>query len=270
MKRKWTEEEEQFLRDEISKGKKCREIAKELCRSVKSVQHHFNTMGLEKPVLRIGDKVNRLLILSLENRYEHGQNKTYATCLCDCGNTTILKLTAIKQEAVKSCGCLRDEKARERTIARNYKHGKGNFKVRLYRIWCQMRSRCYHAYNNAYPLYGQRGIRVCDEWKKDYEKFESWAINNGYSDNLSIDRIDVNGNYEPSNCRWATMKEQCNNRRNTLRINAIQITAFGETKTMPEWLIDPRCKAKSKTTLCYRLGAGWQPEIAITKESERP
>jgi hypothetical protein len=101
---------------------------------------------------------------------------------------------------------------------------------RLYRKWESLRRRCNDPNALYYRYYGGRGIKVCPEWKNDFQAFYDWAIENGYKDGLSIDRIDVNGNYEPSNCRWATPKEQANNRRNTP-----YITYNGITKTQREW-----------------------------------
>ena len=100
---------------------------------------------------------------------------------------------------------------------------------RLYTIWRAMRERCRREANIGYSKYGGRGITVCDEWQ-DYEAFKRWAYENGYQDVLSIDRIDVDGNYCPENCRWATMKEQANNKRN----NHV-VTYKGETHTVAEW-----------------------------------
>lgn len=112
----------------------------------------------------------------------------------------------------------------------NYKHGKK--KTRLYDIYCGMKSRCYCESNVRYSLYGGRGIKICDEWLLDFKIFFDWSMNNGYSDSLTIDRIDVNGDYSPDNCRWITIKEQQSNRRNNHLI-----TYKGETKTLKEWSV---------------------------------
>ena len=92
--------------------------------------------------------------------------------------------------------------------------------TRIYRIWQKMKGRCYYKNDKKhYPHYGARGIKVCDEWKDDFANFYNWAMENGYTDELTLDRIDVDGNYEPSNCRWATLEEQSYNKRNTLYVN---------------------------------------------------
>ena len=109
----------------------------------------------------------------------------------------------------------------------NLKHGYGNYGNRLYKTWRDIKERCG---NPNIKNYGGRGIKVCPEWENDFLVFREWALNNGYSDDLTIDRIDVNGNYEPSNCRWATNKAQANNRRSN-----ILITYNGETHTISEW-----------------------------------
>ncbi len=106
----------------------------------------------------------------------------------------------------------------------------GLSKTRVYSIWCDMKKRCYNPKNKRYECYGGRGIRVCDEWLHDFVRFYEWSMANGYEETLSIDRKDVNGNYEPGNCRWVTMKEQERNRRDN-----VFITYKGETKTMAEW-----------------------------------
>jgi hypothetical protein len=99
-----------------------------------------------------------------------------------------------------------------------------------------MRDRCLNPNNAAYDNYGGRGISICAEWRDDFDAFDRWAIEHGYDDALSIDRIDNDGDYTPQNCRWATDKEQANNKRTNRRV-----TAWGETKTLAEWVDDPRC-----------------------------
>ncbi len=110
----------------------------------------------------------------------------------------------------------------------SFKHGKTG--SRLYEVWHHMKSRCYYTKNKNYNAYGGRGIAVCDEWKNDFMSFYNWAMENGYDDTLTIDRIDNNKGYEPSNCRWVDMKQQSRNRRNTRTI-----TYKGETKPISEW-----------------------------------
>lgn len=105
-----------------------------------------------------------------------------------------------------------------------------NTKNRLYRIWADMKRRCKNSDRPNYKNYGGKGIRVCQEWENSFDSFREWALNNGYSDDLSIDRIDNNGNYEPSNCCWVTAKEQANNKRNNLHIEY-----KGETRTLAQW-----------------------------------
>lgn len=142
-------------------------------------------------------------------------HKTYWNCKCKCGKETIVYSDKLKTGHTKSCGCLK----RQKTIERNYRHGL--YGTRLYSIWHDMNTRCYYEKTKCYKYYGGRGITICDEWKNNFVNFYNWAINNGYKDNLSIDRIDVNGNYEPSNCRWATMQEQQLNKRNSKKYKEI-------------------------------------------------
>lgn len=132
-------------------------------------------------------------------------------CKCSCGNTKVVGARHLKSGNTISCGCY----AKERSSERNTTHGMSN--TRLFHIWTGMNGRCYCHGHNAYSRYGGRGIGVCDEWRHDFEGFYNWAMSTGYDDSLSIDRINNDKGYEPSNCRWATPKQQANNRRNNRR-----------------------------------------------------
>ena len=126
-------------------------------------------------------------------------------CLCICGSFIEVRGSHLETGNTKSCGCLRID-SQKRT---KYKHGEArrNLETRLYRIWHHMKIRCYSLKNQAYKYYGGRGIQVCDEWKNDFIPFRSWALANGYQENLTIDRINNEGNYEPNNCQWLTKSE---------------------------------------------------------------
>lgn len=159
----------------------------------------------------IGQKFGRLKVISLNE--ERSNRKSYWVCQCDCGNVKTVRSDSLKNGSIQSCGCLHKEQAII-NISKNHKHKES--KTRLYTIFQGMKDRCYNSNSKIYINYGGRGITICDDWLENYECFRDWAINNGYSDNLSIDRIDVNGNYEPSNCRWADNKTQCRNRRSNI------------------------------------------------------
>mgnify|MGYP001576239828 FL=1 len=133
----------------------------------------------------------------------------------------------------------------------------GGHRTRLYRIWMKLRSRCRNPNETKWPIYGGRGIRVDPTWE-DFSVFALWATTNGYRSDLQIDRIDVDGDYTPDNCRFVTPQVNSNNRRNNNRL-----LAFGETKTVAEWARDPRCVV-SAWCLYRRIKLGCVPEHALT------
>lgn len=154
----------------------------------------------------IGEKFGKLTVIEIDKENTKRQKKFI--CKCECGNTKSLYKVNLTNGKTLSCGCLFQEK--------KVKHGLS--RTRQYNIWRGMVNRCHKPNTKHYDYYGGRGIEVCKEWREDFMSFYNWSLENGYSEELTIDRKDVNGNYEPSNCRWATMEEQSNNRRNTLHI----------------------------------------------------
>lgn len=140
-------------------------------------------------------------------------------CRCDCGKEKIVSATHLTTLHTQSCGCLAKENSLR--IGRSIKHGLTfeNGKVtRLYRIWTCMKNRCFNPNTEQYVYYGSRGIKVCKEWL-DYKVFHDWALSHGYQDNLTIDRIDNDKDYEPDNCRWVTNIEQARNKRNSIFVD---------------------------------------------------
>lgn len=173
-----------------------------------------------------GSRRGKLLILDVDHT-EPKRGKIWR-CLCDCGKEAYFTTSEIVSGHRSSCpDCGRDA-SRTRSKKQLTKHGCHG--SRLYSIWRAMISRCTYKGDTNYKYYGARGITVCSEWRSGFEPFCDWALLHGYSEDLSIDRIDPNGNYEPMNCRWATKLEQANNKRTSKFV-----TVNGETHTVSQW-----------------------------------
>jgi hypothetical protein len=152
-----------------------------------------------------GYRSHRLVVQDEFERKEFGNKmRTFWKCLCDCGNIYWAESYNIKTKIAKSCGCI------NKSGQSNTKHGMANSK--LYRVWYSMKQRCINPKVPAYKWYGRRGIHVCESWDTDFLSFVYWSLSNGYEEGLTLDRINNDGNYEPSNCRWVTFKVQSNNR----------------------------------------------------------
>lgn len=174
----------------------------------------------------IGKQFGMLTVVErAEDRYNKGGYRLDTwKCRCVCGNEKITTGTNLRRGLTKSCGCIRKNCQNSRT------HGKSN--SRIYMCYNDMKRRCYDKKNIGYKNYGMRGIKVCDEWlgKNGFQNFYDWAIDNGYTDELTIERIDVNGNYEPYNCKWIANQQQARNKTNS-RI----VEYKGEKKCLKEW-----------------------------------
>lgn len=195
-----------------------------------------------------GSRFENLVVLSRADDIilSSGRRKTAWLCICDCGRRTTVAAENLVTGHTRSCGC----SARKHGYAR---------KERLYAIWVGMRQRCRDKKAKNYPHYGGRGIAICPEWD-DYAAFREWAVSAGYQDDLTIDRIDVNGNYCPENCRWATVKDQANN---TTRNRVI--TYRGEKMSMSRWA---ERLGISYEAMNRRIHRGWSME-RIESTAER-
>lgn len=178
-----------------------------------------------------GEKFGRLTAIKFVGTNK--EKRAMWECKCECGARVTVCGKSLRSGNTKSCGCYNIEASTNRIVSINRKHGKTDTK--LFRIWSGMKTRCYNKNAVNYSDYGGRGITVCDEWLKDFESFYEWSIDNGYFEcssrkECTLDRIDVNGNYCPENCRWVNMKKQQNNKRSN------RIIEFnGESHTVAEW-----------------------------------
>jgi hypothetical protein len=172
-------------------------------------------------IIENGKRFNMLTVLNEEER--HNKQRQFL-CRCDCGDIRVHKLILLTSGQSKSCGCLR----KKTFIDRNTSHGKSRSKLNA--VYQAMKQRCENPNNINYKHYGGRGIKVCEQWLSSLIVFYNWAIENGYEEGLSIDRINVNGNYEPDNCQWVKMKIQTRNKRDN-----VFVEYNGEKLCVQDW-----------------------------------
>lgn len=217
------------------------------CGNIKSirrqslVENKTVSCGCKNKIDLVGKKFGRLTV-----KERIGPNKW--KCKCECGNEIIALGSNLQRMNTSSCGCF----AIELTSKRSKTHGSSY--TRLYSIWTGMKQRCFNKKIKSYKYYGAKGIRVCDEWL-DFSIFKQWSLSNGYTDELSIDRIDSNGDYCPENCRWVTLSEQKRN----MSTNSF-ITYNNETHTVAEWA---RIVGMNDSSLSWRKRNGWTNKECI-------
>jgi hypothetical protein len=220
---------------------------------------NLRVVSFDEQLIREGQRFGRILILGPEFMlaFKKNQRRRMVVVQCDCGRIQVSRVSDIFHGLKHSCECLGIEMA----VRRMTKHGKGRHQ--LVEVWRAMKRRCYEPTVKMYYRYGGRGITVCDQWRDDFVSFYEWAIANGWESGLSIERIDNNGNYEPSNCCIATKLQQANNTSKNRYLNA-----FGERKSASQWARDARCVV-SYHTLLRRARSGWNHVDAITLQREQ-
>lgn len=192
-----------------------------------------------------GQRFGKVVAVRKIDDYARKDRHAYWLCECDCGNYTTIASHRLRGGITSSCGCINN----------------GKSYTKLYHIWNGMKKRCYTKNESCYKHYGGRGISVCAEWKNNFDAFREWATLNGYADGLTIDRIDVDGDYCPTNCRWATKKEQANNtRRNRI------LSYNGQNKSIAEWAEITGIK---QNTILYRIRRHWSVERALTEGAKQ-
>lgn len=200
----------------------------------------------------LGKRFGRLVAIREKGRDSRGA--IIWECKCDCGNITQVTTYRLTKGIIKSCGCYQRDITKELFTSHNMS------RTRLYKIWQDMKARCNNSNTPYYHKYGGRGISVCAEWNT-FEPFRDWALANGYQENLTIDRIDVNGNYEPNNCRWITNQEQQNNKR-----TSHFLTYNGKTQTITEW--GKELGIKPKTLQSRIMDYHWSVEKSINNAGQ--
>jgi hypothetical protein len=191
--------------------------------------------------MNVGNKINHLTLLEIREPKirTNGAKRPMGLFSCDCGSESVKSIESISSGRVKQCWDCGHKSARLKITTHN------NSKHPLYRKWQDMKNRCYNKNVQRYECYGGRGITVCDEWKNSFQNYYDWCISNGYEKGLTLDRIDVNGNYEPSNCKYVTQIEQGFNKRNTF-----YVTINGNKYSLAKLMYDNNMSTKYHTVWC--------------------
>lgn len=199
-----------------------------------------------------GKKFNLLTAIKFDEEKSKIRKQNFWLCKCDCGNSELVSVNAtnLRKGYTKGCCACKDKRLK----IGNTKHGMKY--TRIYRLWRSMKSRCYYPKINGYENYGGRGIKVCDDWQK-FEPFYNWAMDNGYSDDLTIDRIDVDGDYEPSNCQWISSKQQMRNMQNTIYVN------YKNKEYVLLDLLEELGREEEYNKIRSRIRRGWEIEEAL-------
>lgn len=213
---------------------------------------------MARPVTDItGQKFNRWTAVRFIEVRNHN---AYWLFRCECGTEKIYKAAYIKTGVSKSCGCFHNEISSQSRKYKDVERDESNIPV-LYRRYYGIKQRCYNPNHDSYMRYGGRGIKMCDEWKDSFQAFNDWAYANGYEEGLTLDRIDVDGDYCPENCRWVDMRTQLNNTRKN-----VYIEYMGRKLTIPEWAHELNMK---ESLIRHRYDYGWTPERIFTTPVKR-
>lgn len=196
-----------------------------------------------------GQRFGRLVAIERVGTAKDGQAQWL--CQCDCGNTTVVRAGDLRRGNTQSCGCLQKEYMESDW---NKTHGLAH--TRIYKIWSDMKARCSNPKDTHFREYGARGITVCQEWQDDFMTFYNWSMTNGYTNELTLDRIDNNKGYSPNNCKYATRREQANNRRSNHFL-----TFNNETHSLSDW---SRIMGIKYNALRNRIRRNWSIERALT------
>lgn len=198
-----------------------------------------------------GQKFGKLNVLKFNNINCKNRHAVWL-CRCDCGSEILVESSRLTSGNTKSCGCLKAELNKSRAL----KHG--HYNERLYKIWFDMKRRCYNNNRKAYKYYGAKGITVCKEWLNSYNNFHNWALSHGYNNNLTLERIDFNGNYCPENCKWIPQSEQTQNSSHNHFI-----TFNNKTLTISQWSKEIGIAPK---TIRERLNKGWNIKKVLSSQ----